>query len=294
MSRNRNYLASMLLFIIPFTCVAQGGIIKESLKLESKILGKQTEYSVYLPEDYETSQRSYPVLYLLHGFTDDETGWVQFGEVKAIADRESENIEVTPMIIIMPDAGLSWYVNNHDGSLLYEDYFIKELMPHVENKFRIRSEKQFRALSGLSMGGYGTMLYATKYPDLFASAAPLSAGVSTDSSMVSMSLENWNNVYGLPFGKNLSGKERLNDHYLQNSILNLIETGTPEELKKVKYYIDCGDDDFLIKGNMALHSALIDKGVPHEFRVRDGGHTWDYWRSALPEVLKFVSSSFHR
>ena len=294
MSFNKSFLVVIVLFMIPFTCAAQGGTMKESLKLESEILDKQTEYSVYLPEGYETSQRSYPVLYLLHGFTDDETGWVQFGEVKAIADRESENIEVTPMIIIMPDAGLSWYVNNHDGSLLYEDYFIKELMPHVENKFRIRSEKQFRALSGLSMGGYGTLLYAIKYPDMFASAAPLSAGVSTDSSMVSMSMENWNNVYGLPFGKNLSGKERLNDHYLQNSILNLIETGTPEELKKVKYYIDCGDDDFLIKGNMALHSALIDKGVPHEFRVRDGGHSWDYWRTALPEVLKFVSSSFHR
>lgn len=61
-----------------------------------------------------------------------------------------------------------------------------------------------------------------------------------------------------------------------------------------KYYIDCGDDDFLIKGNMALHAAMIDKKIPHEFRVRDGGHTWDYWRTALPEALKFVTQSFHR
>lgn len=280
--------------IIPYLSLGQGGVIKESLKLESELLGKETAYSVYLPEGYDTSERSYPVLYLLHGFTDDETGWVQFGEVKAIADKESRKVAVTPMIIIMPDAGLSWYVNNHDGSLMYEDYFINELMPHVENKFRIRSEKQFRAISGLSMGGYGSMLYAIKYPDLFASAAPLSAGVSTDSSIVNMPMENWNNVYGLPFGKNLSGEERLKGHYLQNSILNLIENGDTEKLKKVKYYIDCGDDDFLIKGNMALHSVLLDQNIPHEFRVRDGGHTWDYWRTALPEVLKFVSRSFHR
>jgi len=280
--------------LIPCLGLAQGGIIKESMKIESEILGKEMAYSVYFPEGYATSQRSYPVLYLLHGFTDDETGWVQFGEVKAIADKELQKVDVSPMIIIMPDAGLSWYVNNYDGSLRYEDYFINEFMPHVENKFRIRSEKQFRALSGLSMGGYGTLLYAIKHPDLFASAAPLSAGVSEDSSMVNMPMDNWNNVYGIPFGKNLNGKERLNDHYLQNSILNLIETGEAGQLKKVNYYIDCGDDDFLIKGNMALHSALLDQEVPHEFRVRDGGHTWEYWRTALPEVLHFVSNSFHR
>lgn len=280
--------------IIPFLSLGQGGIIKESLKLESEILGKEIAYSVYLPEDYDTSQRSYPVLYLLHGFTDDETGWVQFGEVKAIADKESREVSVSPMIIIMPDAGLSWYVNNHDGSLRYEDFFITEFIPHVENKFRIRAEKQFRAISGLSMGGYGTMLYSLKHPDMFTSAAPLSAGVYTDSTFVNMPMENWNNVFGLPFGKNLTGRERLNEHYLSNSILNLVKTGSVEEMEKVNYYIDCGDDDFLIKGNMALHSALLDRGIPHEFRVRDGGHTWDYWRSALPEVFKFVSKSFHR
>lgn len=280
--------------IIPFLSLGQGGIIKESLKLESEILGKEIAYSVYLPEDYDTSQRSYPVLYLLHGFTDDETGWVQFGEVKAIADKESREVSVSPMIIIMPDAGLSWYVNNHDGSLRYEDFFITEFIPHVENKFRIRAEKQFRAISGLSMGGYGTMLYSLKHPDMFTSAAPLSAGVYTDSTFVNMPMENWNNVFGLPFGKNLTGRERLNEHYLSNSILNLVKTGSVEEMEKVNYYIDCGDDDFLIKGNMALHSALLDRGIPHEFRVRDGGHAWDYWRSALPEVFKFVSKSFHR
>lgn len=282
------------LLIMPYTSFGQGGVIKESLKINSEILEKETEYSVYLPEGYDTSERSYPVLYLLHGFTDDETGWVQFGEVKAIADKELRKVSVSPMIIIMPDAGLSWYVNNHDNSLRYEDFFITEFIPHVENEFRIRSGKQFRAIAGLSMGGYGSLLYSVKHPNLFAAAAPLSAGVSTDSAIVNMPMENWNNVYGLPFGKDLSGKERLNEHYLSNSVLNLVKTRSVEELNKVKYYIDCGDDDFLIKGNMALHSAMIDRDIPHEFRVRDGGHTWDYWRSALPEVFEFVSERFHR
>lgn len=80
----------------------------------------------------------------------------------------------------------------------------------------------------------------------------------------------------------------------ENWTLKIVENANAEDLKKVRYYIDCGDDDFLIKGNMALHAALIDKQVPHEFRVRDGEHNWTYWRTALPEVLKFVGESFHR
>lgn len=292
---NYKYLGiTLCLLFLPHLSSAQGGIVKESLTVESEVLGKEVAYSVYLPAGYDSSVRSYPVLYLLHGFTDDETGWIQFGEVQNIADREIQHVEVAPMIIVMPDAGLTWYVNNHDGSVKYEDFFFNEFMQHVEKKFRIRAEKQFRAVAGLSMGGYGSLLYAMKYPDKFAAAAPLSAGVSTDSSIANMSMENWNNVYGLPFGKDLEDEKRLTDHYMQNSVLNIVKNGKAEELRKVSYFIDCGDDDFLIKGNMELHAALLDKEVPHEFRVRDGGHTWTYWRNALPEVLKFVSESFHR
>ncbi|MCB0611537.1 MAG: esterase family protein, partial [Lewinella sp.] len=96
-----------------------------------------------------------------------------------------------------------------------------------------------------------------------------------------------------PYGEH-TGEARLTDHLRQNWILSIVENANADELKKVKYYIDCGDGDFLIKGNMELHALLIDKGVPHEFRVRDGIHNWDYWRTALPEVLKFVGDSFRR
>ena len=106
--------------------------------------------------------------------------------------------------------------------------------------------------------------------------------------------ESWGNVLAVPYGKNLKGKDRLTEHYRSNSILSIVEKTNADELKKVRYYIDCGDKDFLIKGNMALHAALIDKKVPHEFRVRNGIHNWPYWRTALPEVLSFVSESFHQ
>ncbi len=282
-----------LLVLISLSVPAQVGTIRESLKLKSAILGKEVEYSLYLPPDYDQSNRKYPVLYLLHGYTDDEVGWTQFGEVKAIADRQIQSMEMTSMVIAMPDGGVSWYINSADGKVKYEDFFIKEFMPHIESTLRIRAEKQFRAIAGLSMGGHGTMIMAVKYPQLFAAAAPLSAAVFTRQELINMPDETWENVLSIPYGK-YTGEDRMTDHLNKNSILSLVENAQTDDLKKVKYYIDCGDKDFLIKGNMELHALLIDKKVPHEFRVRAGIHNWEYWRTALPEVFKFISSSFHR
>lgn len=283
----------LLIFISAVTTNAQVGIIKESLKLKSAILGKEVEYSLYLPPDYDQSNRRYPVLYLLHGYTDDETGWTQFGEVKAIADKQLQNMEMTSMIIAMPDGGVSWYINSADGKVKYEDFFIKEFIPHIDASLRTRAEKRYRGIAGLSMGGHGTMIMAVKYPNLFAVAAPLSASIFTRDELVNMPEENWDNVFGPPYGKN-KGETRVTDHLKKNWILSLVNDAQADDLKKVKYYIDCGDKDFLIKGNMELHSILIDKKVPHEFRVREGIHNWDYWRTALPEVFNFVSKSFHQ
>jgi S-formylglutathione hydrolase FrmB len=289
------HFALLITFTLPVILYAQPGLLKESLKVKSSTLGKDVEYSIYLPSDYDKSNRRYPVLYLLHGYTDDETGWTQFGEAQIIGDRLIQNGEAAPMIIVMPDGGVSWYLNSYDGKTKYEDFFVKEFIPHIDAAYRTRTTKQYRAIAGLSMGGYGTLLMATKHPELFAAAAPLSAGVFTDEEIMNAEERTWNVVLGELYGKkDLTGKDRLTEHYSKNSILKIVETGNAEELKKVRYYIDCGDKDFLIKGNMALHSVMIDKKIPHEFRVREGAHNWTYWRTALPEVLKFVSESFHQ
>lgn len=273
---------------------AQAGILKEHLKMKSNLLGKDVTYSVYLPPDYGSSNRSYPVLYLLHGFSDDDTGWTQFGEAHLIADRALAEGRTAPMIIVMPDAGLSWYVNSEDGSLPWEDFFIQEFIPNVEKGFRIRAKKEFRAVAGLSMGGYGSLLMATKHPDMFAACAPLSAAVFLDEEMNDQTVDGWNNFFQVPFGKTTAVADRLDAHYRENSIYNIIKKGPVEPLRSIQYYIDCGDKDFLIKGNMALHSLMIDQEIPHEFRVREGAHSWSYWRSALPSVLAFVGAVFHR
>src|SRR5690606_37390071 len=126
---------------------------------------------------YETSQRSYPVLYLLHGGGDDQTGRVQFGEVQHITDKAIAEGKATPMIIVMLDAhtAVRRHSNTADGSWRYEDFFVEEFMPFIEKTYRIRAEKRYRAVAGLSMGGGGSFYFALHRPDLFSAACPLSA-----------------------------------------------------------------------------------------------------------------------
>ena len=287
----KNTLFSLLILSV-FTVFGQEGSVRESLIVKSAILGRDVKYSIYLPADYEKSDRSYPVLYLLHGSGDNETGWVQFGEVNKITDDAVKKGESAPMIIVMPDGGLTGFINNFDNRVRYEDFFTQEFMPFIEKTYRIRAQKRFRAIAGLSMGGYGTLVLATKHPELFAAAAPLSAGVRTDQEMTEIDSAYYAQTMGVRNGQGLKGKERLTPHYYQNSVLKLLENGNAAALKTVRFYIDCGDDDFLYKGNAALHVALSDKKVKHEFRMRDGGHTWTYWRTGIGDALKFLGESF--
>ena len=162
------------------------GKIIEERTIKSSILSKAVKYTIYLPADYDHSERTYPVVYLLHGFTDDNTGWLQFGEINRYADKAIADGTIPPMIIVMPNGDSSFYINSYDGKEKYEDFFIKEFMPSIEKTYRIKAEKRYRGVGGLSMGGYGSLIYALKYPDLFAATAPLSAAVFDDSTMVSM------------------------------------------------------------------------------------------------------------
>ena len=237
-----------------------------------------------------TSSRSYPVLYLLHGYTDDHTGWVQFGEVQHIADKAINEGSATPMIIIMPDAdtGLPGYTNAISGNWNYEDFFFEELMPHVEDRFRIKKKKQFRAVAGLSMGGGGSFLYALHRPDLFSSAAPLSASLGPQR------LDEMNEFAYLGYTSANHNKKDFEIYSNRNNQLRIVDQLSKETLNSVRWYIDCGDDDFLYEANSLMHIKLRKKGVDHEFRIRDGGHTWTYWRTALPTVLAFISERFHQ
>lgn len=284
---------TLIITTFVFSLLAQG-TVKESLRMESKILGKDVEYSIYLPPDYQTSNRSYPIVYLLHGYTDDETGWVQFGEINRIADAAIAEGKIPPMIIAMPDAGLTWYINDYDGKVRYEDFFIQEFIPSIEKGFRVRSKKEFRGIAGLSMGGFGTLVLAMKHPNLFVAAAPLSAAIYPEEEVVGFDQERWDKVQGPMFGKGLVGEDRITEHWKANNPFFLAKKLGAESLKKVSYYFDCGDDDFLYKGNAAIHVLFRNMGVPHEFRMRDGRHNWTYWRTGIADALAFIGARFHR
>ena len=284
----------LLFFSVAFVTAQPQGKVYETKIVKSALMGKDVAYSIYLPPDYETSSRTYPVVYLLHGYTDDNTGWLQFGEINRLADKAIADGTIPPMIIVMPNGDSSWYINSYDGKEKYEDFFVKEFMPAVEKTWHIKAEKKYRGVAGLSMGGYGTLMYALKYPELFAAAAPLSAAVFDDENLVANTDERYEAVFGQLYGRGLKGKERLNNAWYNNSALKIVEKKSVDELKKVRYWIDCGDDDFLTKGNSLLHIALIDKKVPHEYRVRDGAHTWTYWRTGIIDALRFIGISFRQ
>ena len=272
---------------------AQGKIIEQKT-VTSSILKRDVKYTIYLPADYSSSERSYPVVYLLHGYTDDNTGWLQFGEINRFADKAIADGTIPPMIIVMPNGDSSWYINSYDGKEKYEDFFVKEFIPSIEKTYRIKNEKKYRGIAGLSMGGYGSLIYSLKYPDLFVAAAPLSGAVFDDVEITDMPNENYENVLGQLYGRGLQGKARLNKAWLDNSVLKIVDTKSADDLKKVRYWIDCGDDDFLTKGNCLLHLALTQKRVPHEYRVRDGSHNWTYWRTGITDALQFIGQSFHQ
>jgi enterochelin esterase-like enzyme len=280
---------TVLSFLISSLSFSQSGKVFEQLSHPSKILKGDRNFAIYLPPDYETSQRRYPVLYLLHGATDNQTGWIQFGEVLRITDNAIKEGSATPMIIVMPDADTKrmGYFNDIRGDWNYEDYFFDELMPYVESTYRIKSEKRYRAIAGLSMGGGGSFIYALHQPELFSSACPLSAYIGPKSvEEVKGFAKKYNN-----FEVNDVDAEK---YFPSHNALTLIETMSKEQIESVKWYIDCGDDDFLYEGNSLVHLALRKKDVKHEFRIRDGGHSWAYWRESFPEVLKFVSDTFHQ
>lgn len=281
---------SFLLFAwITIGAFAQSGRVFDNLSMKSEILNSDRKYAIYLPPDYESSNRSYPVLYLLHGSGDDQTGWVQFGEVSNITDKAIREGKSTPMIIVMPDAntGRRGYFNTIDGKWNYENFFFDELIPFIEKTYRAKAEKQYRSVAGLSMGGGGSLMYALHKPDMFSSAAPLSAYVGP------LEVESLKSYMKRDNGDQYTDKE-YQSYFNKHSGVELVKNLPADKISSVRWYIDCGDDDFLYEGNSLVHIEMKKREIDHEYRVRNGGHTWTYWRESLPEVLHFVSQAFHQ
>jgi enterochelin esterase-like enzyme len=290
--------ATLLIFSILFAIcnlfAGSGLRIMESLVMPSRILNQDVKFSVCLPPNYYDGNQSFPVAYLLHGLGDDETAWLEYGRISQFADHEVEKDNVIPMIFIMPQGYRNYYVNDYKGSFLYEDMFIKELVPYIDSMFRTVADSRHRSLMGYSMGGFGALVLHLKYPDVFGSAVPLSISVRTDEQYMTEEASGWDEQWGRLFGaQGLTGTDRLTEYYKQNSPFYIIPRILPSDYIKYHIYIDNGDkEQTLCRSNEELHILMRKLNFPHEFRVRDGGHSFEYWCSALPNALRFISDAF--
>ena len=287
----KSFTLLFLCFIIGFS-FAQSKVF-ESLSMQSELLNTSIKYSVYLPDGFDTSNEKYPIVYLLNGFTGDETNWTRIGHLRDIADELIKGKQIEPMVIVMPDGDDRLYMNKDDGTYPYEDMFIKELMPFVEKEYRVKSEKKYRGISGLSMGGAGSLRLSLKYHNLFNACAAFSAGISTEEELINENSGGFEDYFGRisPSVVSAKGEARLNKTIKDYNLFDLVKTKDPKLLKSVDIYFDCGDDDFLAIGNAMLHIELTKKRIPHEYRVRDGSHTWKFWVDSLPVGLVFISNS---
>ena len=222
------------------------------------------------------------MLYLLHGLTDTHTAWRDKGHVNEIATEIFQSRLAQEMIIVMPDAGTTYDGYFNCDEWRYEDFFFQEFIPHVESTYRIISDKQHRAIAGLSMGGGGTTWYAINHSEMFSSAYAMSALMGlVDGTWITHTPDARRRVFM--------------ESAVANNNITAVENATQEQrarIASVRWFIDVGDDDFLFDNNMEFVKAMRSKRIPYQLRVREGGHTWQYWQEALRIALPFVSESF--
>ena len=248
----------------------------ETITFHARYLGgKEVPLSVILPAGYDASAKRYPVLYLLHGYTAHFSDWVTHTHITQYARRYQE-------IIVMPEAGTSWYVNNYANPLLkWQDYFIYDVIPYVDQHYRTLANRRGRALAGTSMGGYGALLLGLKYHAMFAAAASLSGVVTTpDRSFVQYVTSKLDEQviesdFG-PFGSPARD---------ENDLFKLVRQAPPAEMPQL--YLSIGTSDKYLGTNREFLKLLDSLGVRYRYLELPGGHDWRLWDPELEKVLAF-------
>ena len=265
------------------------------LSFTSAVLGENVSFAIMLPASYVSSpQKSYPVVYMFHGLGDKPESWNDKWLNIESKVKELEQGGLEEMIYVFPQGFKSYYVNRYTGAFNYMDMLVNEFIPYIDKTYRTKASREFRAVTGYSMGGFGAMAVAMKHPELFVASAPLSMSFRTDSQYMAESQDGWNGQWGMVFGGiGSSGEARLTDYYKEYSPFYQFVPSNKEALSKIRWFFTCGDDEeqLLIAGD-DLHVQMRDALIPHEWRVKDGAHTGSYWRLALNEVLPFFSSCF--
>src|SRR5438309_9657238 len=164
-------------FAMSVASLAQGRI--DCSAIHSRILKRVVHYCVYLPSGYDAAQQPYPILYFLHGLGDNERTLFNSGGWTLLDDLRKQH-RMGDFLIVAPEGWRSFYVNSADGRFRYSDFFLQEFMPHIEGKYRIRKSRAARAISGISMGGYGALRFAFAHPELFSAVSAQSAALITE------------------------------------------------------------------------------------------------------------------
>ena len=252
--------------------------------ISSAILGRAVEYCVALPPGYDAGDSRYPLLYYLHGLFEHDRSWSEHSGQQTWEGLMSQG-KIGKFIVVMPEGGKSFYVNSYDGRERYEDFFIQELVPAIDHKYRTIAKRETRGISGVSMGGYGALHLGMLHPDVFGSASAHSAALIAKFPNPLPTDGRWGfyaRVLQEPFGA------PLNEAYFDaNNPLTLAEH--PDRFANLKLYFDCGDQDRygFDEGAKELDGILTSKGFPHQFALRPGNHGWSYLDQYLHFSLEF-------
>jgi S-formylglutathione hydrolase FrmB len=239
--------------------------------IKSAILGRPVRYCAFLPDSFDREKtRQYPVLYYLHGLGDNEQSLLNFGGWDVIAELRRQG-KVGDFVVLAPSGGHSFYLDSADGKVKYEDFLVKEFIPQMEKKYHAEGTQRMRGITGVSMGGYGALRLAFKYPNEFAAVSAqmpaliadlpkdfTSGGPGSPGSLMG-------DVFGSPFSRT---------YFERNNVFYFARTDSVANLKRMKIYFNVGnnDDYGFEQGAQQLDKLLSSRGVPHEFHIYPGGH----------------------
>ncbi|HWZ23980.1 MAG TPA: alpha/beta hydrolase family protein [Verrucomicrobiae bacterium] len=272
---------------LPRQALAAGRV--ECNSLSSKILARAVSYCIVLPRSFDADKaRTFPVLYFFHGLGDNEQFFVHSGAWNLLEDMRDKG-ELKDFLIATPDARSTFYINARDGKERYEDFLLQEFFPYVEKHYRAAAGRSNRAISGISMGGYGALYLAFRHPQLFSSVSAHSAAlIDKLPNFLAGALPNSPRarVLGDAFG-NPPDPVFWQAH-------NPIVIARTANLAHLNIYFDCGDrDDFGFEaGAIALDKVLTSRQIPHEFHIYPGRHDASYFAEHLPGSLEFHSRHF--
>ena len=272
----RHSLLALALLALAIVSPAFASVIV-TREFDSKALSRKWSYNVYLPDGYESSALRYPVLYLLHGNSGTLNDWTVQGRIQPTADELMMSGQIPPAIIVMPDAGSTWYIDRKENM---ETAFLQDLMPDVEAQFRTITARNGRVIGGLSMGGYGSLRFVLKHPEKFAAAALLSPAIY-DPEPPENSGARRVGVFGVA--------QYDGEIWKQYNWPTLWEAYLAKK-QPVPMYINSGDDDdFMIEADATkLYSLLRKHRQPAELRIVNGAHTWGVWESTIGDAMKYI------